>query len=44
MRDNNNKQSNETGGTGIVINGECLAVLSQMPSGSVDLVCTDPPY
>ena len=27
-----------------IINGDCLAVLPQMPDGSVDFVLTDPPY
>jgi adenine-specific DNA-methyltransferase len=27
-----------------VISGDCLAVLPQLPAGSVDMVLTDPPY
>ena len=27
-----------------IINGDCLAVLPQLPDGSVDFVLTDPPY
>jgi site-specific DNA-methyltransferase (adenine-specific) len=27
-----------------IINGDCLAVLPQLPGGSVDFVLTDPPY
>lgn len=29
---------------GQVIHGDCIAVMQSMPSGSVDLVVTDPPY
>ena len=29
---------------GRVINADCLAVLPQLPSASIDLVLTDPPY
>lgn len=29
---------------GRVINGDCLTVLPQLPSASIDLVLTDPPY
>jgi predicted methyltransferase len=44
MNDNNNKTKENKVGTGIVRQGDCLAVLSQIPDNSVDLVCTDPPY
>ena len=30
--------------SGVIYNGDCLHVLRQLPSDSVDAVCTDPPY
>lgn len=30
--------------TNVVIQGDCLEILREIPDGSVDLVCTDPPY
>ena len=27
-----------------VVTGDCLTVLPQLPTGSVDMVLTDPPY
>jgi len=30
--------------TNSVIQGDCIQVLSQLPSASIDMVLTDPPY
>lgn len=34
----------ETQGRGIVKQGDCLDIMRAMPSSSIDLLCTDPPY
>ena len=30
--------------TGKIINGDCIEVMKTLPEGSVDLICTSPPY
>lgn len=27
-----------------LLNGDCLELMKNIPAGSVDMVCTDPPY
>ena len=27
-----------------IYNGDCLELIKEIPDGSIDLICTDPPY
>ncbi len=38
------RQKEATAAEGSIIEGDCLEVLSRLPSNSVDLVFADPPY